>query len=323
MSNEHDLEERERLLQQLFAQAEPRPQPPVRDTEEVRRAVLAEWDAVARRRSWRRRAGFAAAASVLLAVALVNIDEGPAPNAPAPLAASVERVQGIVLTESGSRLTLGSGIAPGTRIETGDAQLAVSLASGGSLRVGSRSRVVLTSGDEVELLAGMLYFDSEDERGSEFAVATELGRIRDVGTQFLVRLDDEQLDVGVREGRVDLARGGALDTAGVGERLIASQAANGLRRDSIPTFGSDWEWAERLAPPFEIDGRTVSDFLAWFSEQTGRTVVFGDAAAEGVARQAVLSGSIDLPPLQKLSAVLALADLTYALDGERVVIRVR
>jgi ferric-dicitrate binding protein FerR (iron transport regulator) len=324
MSNQSDPEvERERLLRRLFAHAEPRPQPPARDTEEIRRAVLAEWEAVTGPRVWRKRAAFAAAASVVLVAALTFLRGDPPPSAAVPLIASVERVQGMVTTASGSRLALGSGVTARTQIETGDAQIALALASGGSLRIGPRSRVVLTSGNEAELLAGVLYFDSEDQRASAFAVATELGRIRDVGTQFLVRLDEQQLDVGVRAGRVDLSRPGTSDTAGVGERLVASQAANGVRRDSIATFGSDWEWTESLAPPFDIDGRTVSEFLSWFAEQTGRTVVFSDGAAERAARESVLSGSIDLPPMQKLSAVLALTNLTYALDGERVVIRLR
>jgi ferric-dicitrate binding protein FerR (iron transport regulator) len=324
MSNERDPEvESERLLRQLFAQAEPRPQPPARDTEEIRSAVLAEWEAVTGRRVWRKHAAFAAAASVVLVAALTYFRGDPAPTAPIPLIASVERVQGTVTTASGSRLGLGSGITARTQIETGDAQVALALANGGSLRIGPRSRVIVTSGDEAELLAGALYFDSEGQRATEFAVATELGRIRDVGTQFLVRLDDRQLDVGVRAGRIDLSRAGSSDTAGVGERLIALQAASGVSRGSITTFGSDWEWAERLAPPFDIDGRTVSEFLAWFAEQTGRTIVFADAAAERAASEARLSGSIDLPPMQKLSAVLATTDLTYALERERVVIRLR
>jgi ferric-dicitrate binding protein FerR (iron transport regulator) len=232
-------------------------------------------------------------------------------------------VQGIVTTSSGARLAAGSGIVGGTQLESVDGQIGLRLASGGSLRIGPRSRVVLAGSDEAELLAGVLYFDSEEQRTSEFAVITQLGRVRDIGTQFLARLDDGQLDVGVREGRVNVTRGAASDTAGVGERLVTTQAGNDLRRDSIATFGGEWEWAERVAPPFDIDGRTLGEFLAWFEAQTGRTVVFADAAADGALRSAVLSGSIDLPPLQKLSAVLALNDLTYVLDGERVVIRMR
>jgi ferric-dicitrate binding protein FerR (iron transport regulator) len=324
MSNEQDQEvERERLLRQLFARAEPRAQPPPADTEQIRSAVLAEWEAVTGRRIWRKRAVLAAAAGAALVAVLAYFGDGPAPSAPPTLVASVARVQGTVTTASGSRLGLGSGIVASTQLETGDGQLALELASGGSLRIGPRSRVVMAGGDEAELLAGVLYFDSEEERVSEFAVVTQLGRVRDVGTQFLVRLDAEQLDVGVRAGRVDLSRGATSDTAGAGERLVASQVSGDLRRDSIATFGTEWEWAERLAPPFEIDGRTVSEFLTWFASQTGRTIVFADAATERAARDTVLSGSIDLPPLQKLSVVLALTDLAYALDGERVVIRMR
>jgi len=323
MSNERDPElERERLLRQLFAHAEPRQQPPASDTAEIRSAVLAEWEAVTGRRVFVRRAAFAAAASVMLVAALTYFRADPVATAPAPLVASVERVEGVVTTANGSRLGLGSGIIARTQIETGDSQLALSLASGGSLRIGPRSRVVLAGGDEAELLAGAVYFDSEQERASEFAVNTRLGRVRDVGTQFLVRLDAQQLDVGVRAGRVDLSNGGTSDTAGVGERLVASQGSSDLRRDTIPTFGPEWEWAERLAPPFDIDGRTLGEFLAWFEAQTGRTVEFGDAAAER-KREALLSGTIDMPPLQKLSAVLSTVDLTYMLDGERVVIHSR
>lgn len=321
MSNEHDPEaERERLLRQLFAHAEPRPQPPANHAEEIRRAVLAEWETVTGRQVRRKWAALAAAAAFVAAVMYVG---GQDPGVPAPLVASVEQVQGVVTTGNDARVSAGSGVLAGTQLDSGDGQVSLRLASGGSLRIGPRSRVVLASGDEIELLAGVLYFDSEERRSSGFAVTTDLGRIRDIGTQFLVRLDEEQLDVGVRAGRVDLTRGTTSGAAGVGERLVVLQSSNDLRRDLIATFGGEWEWAEELAPPFNIDGRTVSDFLAWFSAQTGRTVEFADAMAEREARDTVLSGSIDLPPLQMLSAVLALTDLTFALDGERVVIRMR
>jgi ferric-dicitrate binding protein FerR (iron transport regulator) len=322
MSNEHDSE-RERLLRQLFAHAQPRPQPPASDTEEVRRAVLEEWEAVTGRRTWQRRGAFGAAAAAVLVAALLYVGGGRDPGVPAAIVARVEQVEGVVTTANGARLSAGSGLVAGTQLASGDGQLALRLTSGGSLRIGPDSRVALAGGDEAELLAGVLYFDSEDRRTTAFVVTTGLGQVRDVGTQFLVRLDDEQLDVGVRAGRVDLSRTGTSDTAGVGERLIASQASTDVRRESIATFGDEWEWAERLAPPFDINGRTLGEFLAWFETQTGRTVVFADATIERARRDAVLSGSIDLPPLQKLSAVLALNDLTYTLEGERVVIRMR
>jgi ferric-dicitrate binding protein FerR (iron transport regulator) len=323
MNDQHAQDaDRERTLRRLFAHVKPRPQPPAADTEEIRQAVLGEWEAVTGRRNFVRRTGFAAAAAAVLA-AVLYVGLGLEPGAPATVVARVERAQGTARTATGTRLDIGSGLTPGTEIVTDDGQAALRLSAGGSLRGAARSRVVLASEQEAELVAGALYFDSEGERGEQFAVITPLGRIRDVGTQFFVRLGEteQRLDIGVRDGSVVLSRDGSIEAARVGERLIATNRA-AVRREAIATFGTEWEWAERLAPPFDIDGRTVDEFLAWFAAQTGRSVVYADAAAEREARE-VLTGSIDLEPLQKLSAVEVLTDLTFTLEGDRVVVRVR
>jgi len=315
--------EAERALKQLFAHAKPRPLPPEADAEEVRRAVYAEWDAATGRRVFRRRAGFAAAASVVLALGLW-VGFAPSPG-DAPALARVERVEGLIDGAGGEPLVVGTAPAAGDVVTTGAGQIALRLESGGSLRIGAQSRVVLTGADAAELLAGVLYFDSEDARdGADFNVATNLGNVRDVGTQFLARLDSVagRFDVGVRSGRIELTSVGETGAAGVGERLVVMRDGASIRRDTIATFGGDWDWVERVAPPFDTDGRTISDFLTWFAEQTGRTVEFGSPDAERAARERI-TGSVDLPLLQELSAVLAIADLTYALDGERVVINSR
>ena len=324
MNNPRDRDpDAERQLADLFAKANPRPQPPPADAEEIRRAVYAEWDAVTGRRVWLKRGGFAAAASVLLAAALW-VGGGLNSGAPAPTVARVERVQGAAGTAGSAKLAVDSVLVLGSTVSTGAGQVALRLASGGSLRVGAESEIVLTSADAVELVAGVLYFDSEGRRSGDFNVTTEVGVVRDVGTQFLARLDGQsRLDIGVRDGRVVLTKDGDSGSAGVGERLVATQDSSAIRRDTMATFGREWDWVEKLAPPFAIDGRTVSDFLEWFANQTGRSIEFGSPAAESVARQTVLNGSIDLEPLQKLSAVLALTDLTYSVDGARVLINTR
>ena len=314
--------EAERALKQLFAHAKPRPLPPQSDAEEIRRAVYAEWDAATGRRLFRWRVGFAAAASLVLALGLwVGLAPSPSDT---PALARVERVEGLIDGADGEPLVVGSALAAGGVVTTGTGQIALRLESGGSLRIGAQSRIVLTGADAAELLAGVLYFDSEDARDGDFNVATNLGNVRDVGTQFLARLDNVagRFDVGVRSGRIELTSAGETGAAGVGERLVVMQDGASIRRDTIATFGGDWDWVERVAPPFDTDGRTISEFLAWFAEQTGRTVEFGSPDAERAARERI-TGSVDLPLLQELSAVLAIADLTYALDGERVVINSR
>jgi hypothetical protein len=321
MSNERQREaDSERTLKELFAQAKPRLDPPAADAAEIRAAVHAEWDAVTGRRVRRIRAGVAAAASVLLALA-VWWAVGPAPNAPPALVARVERVLGS--DAAAAAVAVGDELVEGTTLSTGPNPVALRLASGGSLRLGPMSEIVLTGTDAAELVAGALYFDSEDLRYAvEFTVTTAVGTLRDVGTQFLVRLDDGQrLDVGVRDGRVALMTRDDTGSAGAGERLVVTQDATLIRRESTATFGADWDWAERLAPPFEIDGRSLGEFLTWFAAQTGRTIVFADLAVEREVLATVLKGSIDQEPLQKLSAVMATTSFKATLEADgRVVI---
>jgi ferric-dicitrate binding protein FerR (iron transport regulator) len=312
-SNDSEAET-EHMLERIFAHVEPRSAPPADDMDEVRRALHAEWEFLVARRVWRRRAGVlavAAAAVLALVVALrPNVSQ-----VPTEAVARVERVQGVI------GMRVGDGLAAGGVVVTGSGQVGLRLASGGSLRLARDTRVRLTPADGAQLMAGTVYFDSEGRAGNKpFFVTTEHGTVRDVGTQFLVRLAPEQLEVGVREGRIVLERAGVDEEASAGDKLLVGSADVGARREPQPTFGDEWAWVEQLAPRFDIDGRTLMEFLDWFERQTGRTVVFADPTAERIARETVLKGSIELEPLPKLAAVLTLTDLVYTLDGPRVVI---
>ncbi|HEX5048057.1 MAG TPA: FecR domain-containing protein [Gammaproteobacteria bacterium] len=322
-----ERDQAESALRDLFAHAAPREQPPAAVVEEIRRAVHAEWDAVTGRRMWFRRVGAVAAAAVVLAAAAVLV-VGREPELPGPAVARVERVLGTVDFDAGGHrgpLRVGDEILPGATLATGSGQLALRLTSGGSLRIAPETRVTLSAANGAELAAGALYFDSEHApaRAEPFAIATRQGTLRDVGTQFAARIDDAGLEVGVRDGRVSLTRGTTTTAAAAGEKLTVGRGAD-VRREPLPTFGSDWAWTERLAPPFDIDGRRLSEVLEWVAAQTGRTLTFADPALERLARETVLSGSIDLEPMQKLVAVLATTgDLDYAIEGGRLLILAR
>ena len=310
--------ETERAMQSLFANVRPRDMPPAADEAEIRRALFAEWDAVTGRRAFLGRAVAAtAAAAILLATfAALLLRTG---SAPAEVVASVERVRGDAQV-GGAALEIGGAVQSAVRIDTHSGQVGLRLAHGGSMRLAAQTRVTFASTGHATLDAGTLYFDSENG-AAPVEVRTPLGIVRDLGTQFVARLAGERLDVAVRDGRVAIDRGsGAVDVV-AGERVSVTSGASAPRRERSASFGGDWDWAERLAPRFDIDGRRLIDFLQWVEAQTGRTLQFADPKTEQVARDTVLKGSIDLEPLPMLAAVLALTDLGYTLDGERIVIR--
>jgi ferric-dicitrate binding protein FerR (iron transport regulator) len=310
--------ETERDMQSLFAQAQPRDLPPADDEAEIRRAVFAEWDAVTSRRAFLSRAVAAAAAAAILLATFGALLLRTA-SAPAAVVASVERVRGDAQI-GGAPLALGAEVRSAVRIDTHSGQVALRLANGGSMRLAPQTRVTFAAAGHATLDAGMVYFDSEN--GAAVEVRTPLGIVRDMGTQFVARLGGERLDVAVRDGRVAIERGsGAVDVA-AGERVSVTSGTSAPRRERSPSFGGDWDWAERLAPPFDIDGRPLIDFLHWVEAQTGRTLEFADPATEQAVRDTKMTaGAIDLEPLAKLTAVLSLTRFDYKLDGPRIVIR--
>ena len=240
---------------------------------------------------------------------------------PLPAVATIERIRGNVEVEGVGQRRVGETIEQGARVRTNSGQVALRLADGGSLRLASQTELTLIAGAEAKLDAGALYFDSDRSSGpSKLVVQTAYGALRDVGTQFVARLESARLEIGVRDGRVELARRTGSVAADAGERLTVPQGAGSVRRDPISSFGESWAWAEQLAPPFEIDGRPLIEFLTWVAHETGRALVFADPAAESIAREAQLKGVIDLEPLQKLAAVMTTTDLAYTLDGKRIVV---
>src|SRR5262245_20553983 len=211
----------EHALRELFARAAPRQAPPEADAAEIKAAVYAEWDAVTGRRVFLRRLAVGVAATIaavaVLFVAIQDRGIGPAP----PSVARVERLRGTVevIGERGAPTTLqvGGQIPAGSSVWTGSGYVALRIGVG-SLRLAPRTRVILTGEAEAELIAGEVYFDSEaGENAAELNIVTAIGTVRDVGTQFIARLDSNRLEVGVREGQVAIDRGDELVPAQAGE----------------------------------------------------------------------------------------------------------
>ena len=127
--------------------------------------------------------------------------------------AAVERLEGSggrLSTRSGSTrapIGLADAVRIGDRIET-DAisRVGLRLSGGVSVRLDHGSRARLLSATAIELGAGALYVDSGPE-SPDLEVHTSFGVVRDIGTQFEIRLDAASLRVRVRSGVVEVHRG--------------------------------------------------------------------------------------------------------------------
>lgn len=319
----------EDLLQALFRHARARQRPPPELEQATRERLHGQWRAmVGRRRRRRLVASLAVAATVAMAVVLLPAMREPGTD-PAPLLAEVVRQHGTVqlADASGNLAATGRALHAGVDIRTGDgAMLGLRWSGGESLRIGEHSRVRLLDGQALELTSGMLYVAGHQaagvDRSATLEIRTPRGVVTHIGTQYLVRILSDGLDVSVREGRIALDAGGRVSLAEQGQRVTLVRDGE-IRLQDIATHGEFWAWTDELAPPFELDGLTIMEFLQQVARESGQQLAFADAHSEQIAREAHLRGRIDLPPMRALDVVLQTTDLEAVTTAGTILVRAR
>lgn len=264
---------------------------PWRQLEEVRADGMAEWMVVelarrerkrARRRTWLKLGGMAAAAVVLLGVTIttwrarepapVALAEAPSPVADKTVApprptppASMESA---VLLKPEQRV-----LEDGTIVDLkGDALISVSFTQ--------RRRVV-------RLVSGTAHFEVTHDPNRPFIVHAGAVRVRAVGTAFAVERSDEAADVLVTEGKVGVARteGDVQPESpllvGAGGRVLMSyDSADGL--PEVQTLEPE-EMAMRLqwrVPRLQLRGASLAQVVEMLNRISRTTITIADPALE-------------------------------------------
>jgi hypothetical protein len=280
----------------------------------------------------------AAAASGVIAFAMWRPIRTPAPiPVPAPVPVLVARVD--QATGSPARFTAGGAVMSGSMVTTSAGTLAMTLTSGVHLRLDASSTARVDSATDVALDRGAVYVDSAGAHPTQpgapaISIHTPAGLVRDIGTQFQVRIEARLAGAGirirVRDGQVRITDANGLDArAGAGEELFSRPDGSdrSISRRPIAVTGSEWAWAERAAPIFSVEGKTLGAFLDWVSREGAWTVTFADRRISQAARATVLHGRPDLlkglTPAEALDVVLPACGLRHRIDlsgGHRVVI---
>ena len=325
----------EALLREMPPVAEPAPE--VR--ERVRQAVAAEWRAAVAqaaaarvpepspaRRSWQRPA-MALAASLAVAAVALGVIQTRTPDTPLTVA-KLTRQSGAV--ESGSTgnwrpTTAGQSLTAGQELVTGPGgKAALTLRHGVTVRLDTDTRVALKGIDRIVVERGAVYLDAGLEPSPDTSVRIDsaFGSTRHLGTQYEVRVADNGMRVSVREGRVELAAANAPPvTALAGEQLSVDPAGR-VERGTVDKRDPGWNWISDVTPPFAIEDRRLSEFLAWVCRETGRELHFASPQAEAAAEAVVLRGSVaGLSPDDALAAVMATTNLTYSDENGLLTVR--
>jgi ferric-dicitrate binding protein FerR (iron transport regulator) len=302
-------------LAALLRAAGPRPQPPADVEAQVRAAVATEWrSAVASRSRPRRRFAqpWMALAASIAAIAIAVGIAVPRWSGDAGPVATVARITGTAEvrhteTKGWQPLLAGSNVAASDEIRTaGSGRVALLRADGLEVRLDAATRMAFKDDSNASLISGRVYVDAgpTGSGAAAFVIGTPQGDVRHLGTQYSVALDHIGLQVAVREGAVSIQREASFLTARAGEALTLNNGE--VRRSAVAAYGESWQWAEAFAAGFEIEGRSLDEFLTWAARETGRQLVYASAEAAREAEGTQLKGSIaGLAPEAALAAVLS------------------
>ena len=302
----------------LIARAGRRPSPAADMQESVRAAVEQAWrESTARRRFRHRSLWLLAAASLAaLTAGLLWVGSRHEPVAPADVATFVA-ARGMVSvsgTPSQELVVAGRQLPAGATVSTGSSGYALITDASVAVRIGPDTTLLLEKGGHVRLTRGRLYGETADPAtgGPPLVIDTPLGRVSHFGTQFQVVMASGGMDVSVRTGRVSVTeKDGRSQRLGRGEGVQVLRDG-AVHRIAVSPFGASWAWVNALEPDFPIDGRSLADFLAWYTRETGlKLVLLGGTTAVAVSHT-TLSGSIaGLTPNQALAAIMATTGFEY------------
>jgi ferric-dicitrate binding protein FerR (iron transport regulator) len=297
----------DRSIENLIRLAGGREMPSAEAVERAHAAAERSWQlglAPTPRRSWvagRGKALLACAATAGVVVLMLLVTHrAPPPQAPRvpQLVARVATLQGVVAMDddvAARPLSRAAEVRSGDRLTTAEGRVATAFSGGLSLRLDRHTRVRFDGPDRVTLLEGTLYVDSGGlNAGPPLVVATPAGEVTHVGTQFLVSVSIDATSVRVREGQVVLApaTGDASTTVAAGDELEIRGGRQSMRHGA-PAFGAPWDWLASVAPTIPIEGRPMSEFLAWLARERGWQLRYADAAIQRRSREIRLHGSLD------------------------------
>lgn len=216
------------------------------------------------------------------------------PRHQAPPAVDVARVSAVdgEVSVAANPVSLATVLRRGEVLSTAEGRVALAVGDALSLRVDHHTRLRFDGTGEVTLLDGAIYVDSGGLNArTALRIDTPAGAVRHVGTQFQVAVRAADTRVQVREGRVVMTfKGGEALDLGAGDLARMDGGTMQIEHGQSGS-GEAWEWAAATAPPFEIENRPLSEFLAWLAREHGWELRYASAAIQSQARDIRLHGT--------------------------------
>ncbi len=297
----------ERALEELFRGVAPRTEPPAEVRDRVLAAVEQEW----RKRQKRRLAPPLAAAAAVALVVLVGLSQvGRGDTFPVQLAATQSLwVAGQHLSSGGTQLRLAADTAM-----VADRASRLVTDGGSDLRLRAGTEIRWLGPEAVALLKGSVYVGAT---GRNFRISTPMGTVTDIGTRFMVTLDDGAMEVAMRDGITRIATDhGTYTATGSDFRGDVVRVTSDRTTARTDLASADrWGWIHEVNPGYS--SKAVPELLDVIALDLGQPLVFASPAVQKAVASLEVEGQLsNLRPEQALRVVLRTSGLVQKPDAE-------
>ena len=209
-----------------------------------------------------------------------------------------------------------SSLAKGDYIKTSsNNRILTALKNGNVFRLNENTLIHIIDENEIELYEGQIYIESnEDSPYEKLLVKTKYGLVRHIGTQYIVEIKPDSLNVSVRKGKV-IIQNDAIEKELMDGFELSINGSGAYAQSAIEPFDLKWQWTQKIAEHFNIQDKSVFQYLTWLSNETGYPVIWSNRAVKKSATKIILSGSIKgLSPLESLDVILPTTDFKYEMS---------
>ena len=315
-------------VDQLLAQMGSRTQPNAVQTENSKAAVKAHWQKMVQQKKQQQQKKYlwAMAASVLLTASLIvfNLNTVSVTTTPIQLA-SVSDYSGQVQIRQNADNTwhaLQSNEAifsNSTFKTTGNSYVALKLTDGSELRIADNTELSWSE-QTITLLQGKLYHNTDDALPAEVApltIATVHGSVQHIGTRYMVSQQGNDVAVAVRSGSVKLspANNGTAEGHTIEHSQLAKINQQGqVAIEPVTAFDPLWDWTFVAQAGFDLENKSLYQFVHWFAEQSGLTVDWQNH--ESQTKRVRLQGNIkNMQPELALNTVFQSTQFNYKVEN--------
>ncbi|WP_154224387.1 FecR domain-containing protein [Marinicella rhabdoformis] len=184
-----------------------------------------------------------------------------------------------------------SPLKQGTQLQTDDDSfLSMKLLDNSEIRLAANTTLILRTGS-IELKQGQLYHDTDSAfKAMPLTIETEYGKIKHIGTRYLVNAKADQVDVAVRSGKVKVSNDHAVEEVLNSQQKIQLMDSENSGISPIAANDPIWDWTFKAQAEFKLNQKSLHDFVEWYAHQTGIQVDWNQL--ESQTKRVKLNGSI-------------------------------